>query len=403
MVAIFLYIVALVFWTGRSFKTALGWAVVLLFCAAPTLACLAVVIPQPSWVSKVCGPLCTLSHCLLYFIGYIGYGDHFAELKPVSETTQKYINGPAGQEFSDLESGEATHASCYTRTLLDVRGKQATEEEEKKANEVRDRVRRAVRHSLFVASVMWFVVFLTSFADLFRQETPRAAVEPVTLTWASKSFWPHSMAVAGGVTFIADEYQIFRVPVGGDTPQEESCTFTGSIADVAATCDEGEQNCRPLLLLAGETPRVLDCRTGEETPLLQQSSQGPATRFATHSASESNVKMLALDSSSVVEYRRQSVPQGWRPFWKKLTVNGNSARGLDYDVTRERLFVFEHSVSDGSSKVQVANLRTGSPLGRWALPNHFAPLVAGAVTQDGSVLLMPEGPAPTLLRWVPPL
>jgi len=307
-----------------------------LFCSAPTMGCLAVLIPEPLWVRRMVTSLCALLHCLLFVIGYI---QSFAEMKMPSEITQKFITGPNGQKFTesterDEEQGEgAQEMSEHMQFDMST----TTPQEEAQATAVRDSVRKSVRASLLLASFMWFFVVLSTFSVFFDQDQESVAedLETVSLQWSSRSVWPHAIAVAGDKAFIADKYRVFRVPITGGAPQEVLCQFTGTIADVAATCDDGAQNCHPLVLLEGESGRVVDCVTGEDSVMMQQSSDDHLKSFALHAGS-----MMAILGNSVVEYRQQTELHGWRPLWEKTQVDGIGARSLDYDA--QRLYIFEH-------------------------------------------------------------
>lgn len=395
LMIVLLYIVVMVYETSVKFNRRFTkWSVMVLFCGAPTMGCLATLLPEPLIVRQILAPTCALMHCLLFVIGYI---QSFAEMKKPSEITEKFITGPNGQKFTefsqmDEELGQCTQ-SASEKGDLDL--STTNPQEQAEATAVRDSVRRSVRASLLLASVIWFFVFVSSFSPLLELERHVENVEEVPLQWTSRSVFPHAIAVAGEDAFVADKYRVFRVPVLGGTPQEVPCNFTGTIADVAATCEsEGAQECHPRVLLEGDRPRVVDCATGEESLILQQSSHDRVGHFALHSG-----KMLALLGNDVVEYRSQEELHSWRPLWEKAQDVGNDVRSLDYDA--QRLYIFEQS--DSSSKVALADIQYGNQLGRWTVPPQFSPIVAGAATGDGAILFLPKGPAPTLLKWVPPL
>jgi hypothetical protein len=401
LMVIFMYIVVLVYQTSVKFQRSFTrWSVMVLFCTAPTMGCLAVLIPDPSWVRAMLAPLCALSHCLLFVIGFI---QSFSEMKAPSEITEKFITGPNGQNFTASVENDAEHGrEPHGQMQFDM--STTSPEEEAQATAVRDSVRRSVRASLLLASIMWFFVFLSTFTVFSEQESVAKDLQTVPLNWRSKLVWPHAIAVAGDVAYIADKYRVYQVnAVAGGEPQEVSCPLSGAtIADVAATC-EGEleaQTCYPLVLLEGESATIKNCNTGAESSIKQQPSDEKLNRFAIHSGSvHLTGDMLAKLGDSVVEYAAETEEgHAWRPLWEKIRISGDAVHGVDFDA--QRLNVFDHS---DASKVKVADLQKRTLLGSWTLPSEFPPLADGAATGDGSVLLLPKGSAPMLLKWAPPL
>jgi hypothetical protein len=398
LMLIFLYIVIMVYETNVKFKRGFTrWSVMLLFCCAPLSGTFAVLIPD-AVARRVFSSICAFSHFLLYACLLLR---SYWEIKMPSEITEKFITGPEGQKFTkhiddDVEQGKP--ASTFAESdeaLFDIT--MHNPDEEKEATRVRNSVRRTLRVSLFLSCGVWFITFLSTFSFYINPSTEMYGVRSVPITWMFKAVWPHALAIAGDEAFIADKYKVYVVSLADGTPhvpRELSCNFTGIIADVAAACDtqHGVQVCHPLVLLESDSPRVVDCTTGEETVILQQNVDVQLKHFALHGGS-----MMALRGKAVVEYKSQ--PDGWRPLWEKAQVRSKLAQGLDYDS--HRLYIFERS--DSASTVDIADIQYGLPVGRWTLPAQFSPIVAGAAMGDGSLLMLPRRPAPELLKWVPPL
>merc|ERR1712217_79260 len=309
-----------------------------------------------------------------------------------SETTQKYITGPNGQQFRESEDKDVEHGEeAGDNMQLDM--STTTSQEEAQATAVRDSVRRSVRASLLFTSLMWFLVFLSTFSVFFGHGSVAENVQEVSLSWPTKSVWPHAIAAARDEdVFIADKYRVYRVSLSdGNAREMEACQFTGDIADVATECGGG--NCRPLVLL--DDGRVVDCTSeaGNEIAILQQSSHGPPKHFALHDGS-----MMSLVGNSVIEYTSQAEPRGWRPLWKKASADGGATRSLAFGD--EHIYLFERHSS--LSKATILDRQKGSTLGSWAMPKQFSHLAAGSATKSDGLLLLPDGPAPAALwKWKP--
>merc|ERR1711920_1056903 len=144
------------------------------------------------------------------------------------------MGGPNGQKFTefterDAERGEeAQEASGGMQFDMST----TSQHEQVQATVVRDSVRRTVRGSLLLASVMWFVVFVsTFFAD--EAAARRVGWSPVPVSWQSSSVWPHAIAVATEdgstfpIAFIADQFHVYRVTIEDGNTIEVTCDLNG--------------------------------------------------------------------------------------------------------------------------------------------------------------------------------
>jgi hypothetical protein len=428
VLAVFTFFVLIVFESSAKFKfNFTKWCILVLFCGAPLAAWVATVAGAENPVVRTSlAPICALFQSLLFIVGYI---QSFSEMRSPVEITQKYITGPNGQEFTDCSEKDLEKGGCgaghdhHGRDIYDLGAipPQERQKEEKQAKAVMDSVRRSVRGSLLLASAAWFVLFLDNVVDavdILRGGVPMAAdLEDIPVTWPSGSVFPHAFVYAGNEAFAANKFRVFRITFanGKATAEAVPCALDEAIADISAVC-EGDGSCQPVVLLEGEGSRMVTCPGAGVQPtsarLLQSSSLGRPTRFALHLDTTSNAvrptsgPLLALFGDSLVEYSHlEDSSEDWSPLSTRLQAQGAGVRSIDYDG--KLLYLFERSAagsgSAATSEVQVLDLDTRAPRGRWALPRRLQSLAAGSAEGAHSVLLLPEGPAPDLMRWRLPL
>jgi len=415
-----------------------------LFLSGPVAATVAAVFDDPAWIRRVFAPLCCFCHCALYLVAYFV---SVLETKTPAEDTKKYTTGPDGQRFPenwrDCVTGKSSHAMdplqdpppCPTGASQErLTGQQSSGNsafrEDAEALAVHNSVAFAVRGSLILSALLWFGIFISAVIGQLEPASlqpslPLETAEEVRVSWPAESIRPHALACSGTAVFAANRYQIFRIPADGGPAVVEPCPLDGTIQDITVVCD-GQRRCWPWVLLEGE-PKIVDCSTCRELPLLRERS--PAHRIslrASDPAEPLNGTLLVKHGDEVVEYaweeRRQhcgAISSGWSPLWHKAKAE----HAADFGFSDTRLYLFG-SEKDGAAPaeragvVRVHSLETEALVGKWKLPAGRAPPVAGCAAGVASgvggtgtsaseamvpmLLLLPEGRAPPLLRAVVP-
>jgi hypothetical protein len=268
-----------------------------------------------------------------------------------------------------------------------------------------------VRWTLLGAAVVWIFFTLAhlrnvvSFYD--RREPLAMGVEEVHLNWPSNTIYPHALAVTGDRAFAANRYQVFSFSANGGDVSQVACNLPGTITDVSAQCDNAG-NCWPLVLVGGHEQKVVNCRTGEELPLLPDLSKG-APRFIAHRGGDSTTMMaMALphnSGSAVLDYSSAQASE-WRPVRERAQLDG-AAAVTDFDYWGHLLYLVErqsarHPRHVTTGRVRIVDMESLEPVGAWTLPQQFLPLAAGSLGDRSTLFLLPEGRAPSLLKWTIP-
>eukprot|EP00931_Biecheleriopsis_adriatica_P064438 TRINITY_DN39217_c0_g1_i1.p1 TRINITY_DN39217_c0_g1~~TRINITY_DN39217_c0_g1_i1.p1 ORF type:complete len:808 (-),score=110.33 TRINITY_DN39217_c0_g1_i1:5-2428(-) len=217
-----------------------------------------------------------------------------------------------------------------------------------------------------------------------------------TLYMASPNpyFKPHALVCPRNQVFVADKYRVFELTERNTVAQTFPCDVNGTIADIAATCSMN--TCWPVVLLDGYPPMVLDCSTGEQSPLLQ--AKNPASKIATQATERlgPSHSLFASVDDDVIQYGWSLGRTGWAPLWDVAKVRNGGVLGLD--VAGNRLLMFHNH-----GLVESQDLKTGAQCGLWALPNENAVLGGGCAYDEeessSSVLVLAErGHGVMLLR-----
>jgi hypothetical protein len=416
VMGIFAYVVVMVLQNStKKFKSVFSvFPVMLLFISAPALGWVATAarfwhsytfLPnfvEPAWLSVVFAPLCGVLECLMYILMYV---QSFKEFKMPHEITQKYITGPNGQRFTEYSNEPVRKAGeDPEQSLIDMA---TSPEEEARATEVRRSVRKAVRVLLVASAIIWFFFvlgFLPDVVRFYRSEPLATGLDEVPVTWPSNTIYPTALAVAGNKAFAANKYQVFEFPLNGGEASQVQCKLTATIADVIAQCDDAG-DCWPLVLLGGSSPKIVDCRTGQETPLLHEAAKSAFPRHVARRPDSDDSMVAVLGTGAVVKYGSAQADQ-WSPLRKMAQLDSDAVQGegFDFDYWADRLFLVERHTSGqyASSRMRVLNLQSLEPVGEWIVPRQYGQLSAGSAITRDTLLLLTQGAKPKLFRWTVP-
>eukprot|EP00445_Apocalathium_hangoei_P074252 CAMPEP_0204157934 /NCGR_PEP_ID=MMETSP0361-20130328/31664_1 /ASSEMBLY_ACC=CAM_ASM_000343 /TAXON_ID=268821 /ORGANISM="Scrippsiella Hangoei, Strain SHTV-5" /LENGTH=807 /DNA_ID=CAMNT_0051113785 /DNA_START=26 /DNA_END=2449 /DNA_ORIENTATION=- len=231
---------------------------------------------------------------------------------------------------------------------------------------------------LWVFSALWALCIATFnpgdfknskaiFGQRFRP--PVADLTTLKTSW-SPYFRPSALVCPRGRVFLADEFRIFELSRDTGTAAPYSCDINGTIEDLTADCDS--TGCWPLVLLAGNPSRMLDCSTGVTQSLLQ------TVGLAQHVALLSYNDLFADLGGQVVRYRWSDHRRAWSPVWAVAQIASGGLNALD--VVDHRLLMF------GKGAVEVQDLENGRSCGVWQLPAEVKG--AGCAIEGGTAVLL---------------
>lgn len=291
------------------------------------------------------------------------------------------LNSDVDQHFRKQESGDSAASETVKRER----------ETSKHMSRLLLRMTTVVKfvlRALWLISVCWAMNksirgrgFRNSVAVLPLTGPPLAHIELVPATWPSVYFAPHALVCPQSENiFLADEYHVYKLR-GDNVVESFNCDVNGTIADISSDCND--DSCWPLVLLTEMPPRVVDCSTGKEYPLLQTFRR--VEQFAVVNA----YTLLAAHDGKIVEYHWSSPKHGWAPSWVVADMGGADALQA-LDVTGSRMLVFRRQIPGGRGirndrgVVQVQNLKTGKQCGVWEMPPAI--LGAGCAVHAGEIL-----------------
>lgn len=194
----------------------------------------------------------------------------------------------------------------------------------------------------------------------------------------SPYFRPHALVCPKGKIFVADKYRVYELVGPNLEVRTFPCKVTGTIADVGATCSG--DTCVPVVLLHGNPPMVLDCKTGEELPLLQ--TEKPATKLAVYSSEPLGPghTIFASVGNVVAQYGWSLDQRGWAPLWD---VSSHDDEILSLDIMNGQLIMFREK-----GLVEVQDLKSGQRCGRWVLPQATTVIGGGCAEPISSSVLV---------------
>ena len=261
-----------------------------------------------------------------------------------------------------------------------------------------------LRQGTMVVNFLWSCAFLWAlYGAWFGMDfkNSKAAVQswrdPLPLldvsgeTMASPSpFWkPHALVCPRKQVFVADRYHVYELKNNNTKVERYPCLINGTIADVAAACDE--KSCWPVVLLQGVPPLVLDCSTGRQDPLLQTTAD--AGRIATDADNEHKLQTLVatMGDKMIVQYGWSVQREAWEPLWDIE----NTVGVLAMDLISDRLLVFHEG-----GYVQAQDMQTGRLCSTWAFDSKDAVIGGGCGNKKYKtiLILVKKGHGTTLMR-----
>ena len=239
----------------------------------------------------------------------------------------------------------------------------------------------------------WFGMdFKNSKAAVQSWRDPLPLLDVSGETMASPSpFWkPHALVCPRKQVFVADRYHVYELKNNNTKVERYPCLINGTIADVAAACDE-KLSCWPVVLLQGVPPLVLDCSTGRQDPLLQTTAD--AGRIATDADNEHKLQTLVatMGDKMIVQYGWSVQREAWEPLWDIE----NTVGVLAMDLISDRLLVFHEG-----GYVQAQDMQTGRLCSTWAFDSKDAVIGGGCGNKKYKtiLILVKKGHGTTLMR-----
>ena len=238
----------------------------------------------------------------------------------------------------------------------------------------------------------WFGMdFKNSKAAVQSWRDPLPLLDVTSETMASPSpFWkPRALVCPRKQVFVADRYHVYELQNNNTKVERYPCLINGTIADVAAACDE--KSCWPVVLLQGVPPLVLDCSTGRQDPLLQTTAN--AGRIATDADNEHKLQTLVatMGDKMIVQYGWSVQREAWEPLWDIE----NTVGVLAMDLISDRLLVFHEG-----GYVQAQDMQTGRLCSTWAFDSKDAVIGGGCGNKNYKtiLILVKKGHGTTLMR-----
>lgn len=261
---------------------------------------------------------------------------------------------------------------------------------------------------LWVSALVWALhnAYTQDFRDrdkwpdwirsIFAMKVETLEVENFPFLRPSPYFQPHAVTCPiEGKFFMADSFRVFDLKegLGGDGPHKPRpfpCDVNGTIADIAAVCND-KSECWPVVLLETQPPKVYDCRTNETWTLLQGATH--ANRLATrgNSAQEQGLDVLyASEGGQVVQYSRSPRRHGFAPEW---VVQEHEPEILALDVVDNFLVAFK-----SNRLVEYQDLDSGLVCGRWQIPAGQKVIGGGCARGNTIHILATEGHSIHILK-----
>jgi hypothetical protein len=432
MVAIFIFVTLTILrHNTRSRNFWLRMFVAGVFTWGPLAATIAILFPK-DWLVMF-APLSCFGHCFLYVCLFCV---SFFDGKTPDKTAEKYCKGPHGQRFDDpeqkqetrgglREAGKQTGRETHPGAIGDPARSRgpgpmdmptASDLEDEKLTAVRslNDTLSTVRALVGLSAIVWFSLLVATAIEYgtnmaeggeipLEEHALLSGLSRTQISWPTAAVRPHAMACHGSHIFMANRYKVFRLVGSALTP--EPCRVPSAISDITLTCDDhtmgGQQGCRPLILLSGVSPQVVDC-AGHRYPLLQEPQL--SERFAMHaedSFNSLNGTVITLRDGVITEYAWESHERGWTPLWEKAQAQ----RATSLDFKEGMLFLFEKAKDERTGTVvdllQVQNFQSLTSLGRWraqgdpkdesAADQHHNIVAACAVDRRTVVMLTASG------------
>eukprot|EP00438_Fugacium_kawagutii_P017351 Skav201531 [mRNA] locus=scaffold1616:41082:43331:+ [translate_table: standard] len=263
-----------------------------------------------------------------------------------------------------------------------------------------------LRQGTFVVNFLWSCAFLWALygawfgmdfrnskaaVSLWTHSPPQLELSQEFMASPSAFWKPHALVCPRNQVFVADRYHVYELEADNTRVKRYPCVINGTIADIAATCNE--KSCWPVVLLQGTPPLVLDCSTGRQDPLLQTTSD--AGRIATDAGSMPNGKLqtlLATVGDKVIVQYGWSVERGaWEPLWDIESTVGV----LSMDLVLDRLLVFHRG-----GYLQSQDIKSGRLCSTWAFDESASVIGGGCGNQEHSsiLILVKKGQGTVLMR-----
>eukprot|EP00930_Biecheleria_cincta_P034028 TRINITY_DN23556_c0_g1_i1.p1 TRINITY_DN23556_c0_g1~~TRINITY_DN23556_c0_g1_i1.p1 ORF type:complete len:815 (+),score=113.05 TRINITY_DN23556_c0_g1_i1:55-2499(+) len=380
--------------------------------SGPFFCVIAAATSIESW-DRVLVPMCYGAHTLVecFFIDSFvddDLGDEQQEEKPAADgdnsrsgnDTFRSMVSLAGDKETDTallhgcpdpedpDRVEMTAATCKTPRMpsLDFAGT-------RDADLRRSMPKIMLHKGLIVIKLLWISAFVwalwgAAFGMDFQNEQavmpmmnygPRVLkTESIHFDTPSPYFRPHALVCPKGKIFVADKYRVFELVGKNMEVRTFKCNVTGTIADIGATCTGNI--CSPVVLLNGNPPHVLDCKTGEQLPLLQTSM--PATKLAVYSSEPLGPghTIFASVDNIVTAYGWSLEHRGWAPWWD---VTSRQNEILSIDIMNGQLIMFREK-----GLVEVQDLKSGQQCGLWTLPQSTTVIGGGCAEPISSSVLV---------------
>uniref|UniRef100_A0A7S2QC14 Uncharacterized protein n=1 Tax=Zooxanthella nutricula TaxID=1333877 RepID=A0A7S2QC14_9DINO len=335
LMAIFTFVVIMIY--RESFESKLPGAEVALYAliiCEPVFAVIAVLVPDPA-VKHLFIFLNLLSQSGL-FVG--GYFYSLWDTQVPSHLANKYIIGPAGQQFTDGWAHGKTSTTPRRRSSskgfaeanrsgarqCDANGSGSDKSfgsshesedsftddgdsasprsqgspmdavdtehfEEKKVATIHRQIASDFRMQLLMGMVAWFLAILASVLWAYSPfliwveglSTSSLAAEEIPLKWHVKHYGPRLLSCARSELFASNGYNVARINLATSVAELYPCKVNRTIRDIATACNS--ETCRPFALL--QDSRIVDCQTGDAIKVLQ--TGGSIVKF-TFSAEDSS-------------------------------------------------------------------------------------------------------------------
>jgi len=254
---------------------------------------------------------------------------------------------------------------------------------------------------LLVLGLLWFFAFIWALYSvhtgnmkynnkhsIFEWSHPNLIQlkQPLHIGSPGPYFQPHAITCPKpSVIFLADRFRVWRISTEGSrlpVPVDTQCNITGTIADVAARCENGE--CWPVVLLNEAPPRIFDCSKNETWELWQ--NPGTAKYLATNSSQNVNQleSLFVSEDKEVIKYSWDTSRKGYAPHWIVSQSSGPKVLGLD--VVNNHLLSFQDN-----GEVVVTYLESGRVCGTWKVPETDHMIGGGCADHQNTFHILVNG------------